>query len=158
MDGVDKRPGFPERDEMTSTADRKSLWLGLAAALFIFVGALTPAPPYFELFDKIAHVCAFALLAVLMRRGGMNLLLVVALLAGFALAIELAQGTLVSGRTASEKDLVASVFGVLLGAALPRTMRPAWAAATVVALAFAAQEFHVVARPHFDNFVSSLWS
>jgi VanZ family protein len=141
-----------------SEADRKYLWLGLAAGLAIFAGALAPPPPYFQLVDKIAHVCAFALLAALMRRGGLNPFLIVAGLGAFALSIELAQAYLVTGRTASEKDIVASLFGVVLGAALPRTMHPAFAAAAVLGLAFGAQEFHVLARPLFDNFVRGVWS
>ena len=106
-----------------------------------------PPPPFFELYDKIAHVCTFALLAALMRRGGLRIWQIAALLGGLAVAIELAQAFLVTGRTASYKDVLAGLFGIAVGVALPRRVNVAQAGLTIVVLAFAAQGFHNVAKP-----------
>jgi len=101
--------------------------LGLAG-LAIFSVAMLPSgtePPMFPFEDKLKHVCAFALLAVLGRMSwpaAPRLWLALGL-AGFGFLIELAQGMSDLGRTASLFDVLADLVGIGLGFVLFDTLR-----------------------------------
>jgi VanZ family protein len=92
--------------------------LGLISFLALMPGA--QGRPTLIGWDKLDHVVGFAALALLMRAGwplGHRWIAALSLFA-YGLAIELAQGTALVGRTASISDLVANGVGIALGLGL----------------------------------------
>ncbi|MEM1056838.1 MAG: VanZ family protein [Bacteroidota bacterium] len=99
-----------------------ALWTAIVLA-----GCLVPGDAIrdFALFsrDKLYHIAAFAIYAVLWRRAGWSLKAVVGSGIAFALLIEILQGTLPIGRYADPLDTLADIVGLGLGVWIWRTFR-----------------------------------
>jgi VanZ family protein len=73
--------------------------------------------------DKVVHVVLFAVLTLTGRRAGLGAAALVPSLLAYAVLSEVAQGTLLPGRSADGWDVLADAVGVLLGVVLGRRLR-----------------------------------
>jgi sortase A len=91
----------------------------LLVAALTLVGALAPLDAL-PLGDKAMHLIAFALIGALAARAGWPAWLVLAALAGLAVATEAAQAVFAPSRSVSVVDAAASMLGAGLGVAAAR--------------------------------------
>jgi len=101
-----------------------TVWLALAAAVFVVALLPNAGPPSAWGADKVVHFAVFMVLAavpaMVLSRGRAMLGAEVFLL-GIGLSIELAQ-SFIPGRVGSGADFLADVLGVLVGVAVGRLL------------------------------------
>ena len=87
-----------------------------AALLFAFTMAVIPAPPEFEVSDKLQHIVAFFVLTALavLSYGNARPLAVFVSMAAFGAFIEIVQGRVSVHRDADVKDWLADMAAILV--------------------------------------------
>jgi len=97
-------------------SDRAYLFLALVWAVLIFAASSLPgsAVGLPSPWDKLAHAFTYAVLAWLLRRGGLSLRAAIALAILYGLGDEWHQ-SFVPGRYSDLRDLLADAAGALLG-------------------------------------------
>ena len=110
---------------LRSRYQKQCLFLFVAAAVAIYILALLPQAqaPQLHWSDKVSHLLAFMVLALLLRRGfGISYLKSVLLLIFYGGLIEVSQ-YFTPDRSAEWADIGADTVGILIGLTLYRYLR-----------------------------------